>query len=133
MAIDAEILCKAERALGIKLYEWQRAYLTDEPIKISISIMGRVQGHTTAYILKLLLEDTEAAALDLTSRRAIAEVMDWWSFSTYHNRYSNIGYADWFKRMLVDIKRCLHDAGIATRRVAESKRAAEYMTGVKVW
>lgn len=51
MAIDKDILGRAEVALGIKLYDWQRAYLTDEPIKISISIMGRVQGHTTAYML----------------------------------------------------------------------------------
>lgn len=133
MAIDKKVLSKAEAALGITLYDWQRAYLTDKPIKISIKIMGRAQGHTTAYILKLLLEDTEAEALDLTSQRAIAEIMDWWSFSTYHNRYSNIGYADCFRHMLVDIKHCLQDAGIQTRRVAESKRAAEYMTGVKVW
>lgn len=125
MAIDKEILSRGEVALGIKLYDWQRAYLTDEPIKISISIMGRVQGHTTAYMLKLLLEDTEAAPLDFTNKREIAEIMDWWSFSTYHNRYSNIGYADMFRHMLIDIKQQLHSAGIPTRRVAESKRAAE--------
>lgn len=133
MAIDVETLCKAEQALDIKLYDWQRAYLMDEPIKISVRIMGRAQGHTTVYILKLLLEDTEAEALDLTSRQAITEIMDWWSFSTYHNRCRDIGYADLFKRMLVDIKCRLHDAGIVTRRVVESKNAAEYMTRVKVW
>lgn len=70
MAIDKDTLSRAEVALGIKLYDWQRAYLTNEPIKISISIMGRVQGHTTAYILKLLLEDTEVAPLDLRNKRA---------------------------------------------------------------
>lgn len=133
MAIEEKTLHKAEAALNIKLYPWQRAYLMEEPIKIDIMIMGRCAGHTTAYILKLLLENTEAEPLDFTNRRETLDIVDWWSYSTYRNRSDNIGYADLFRRMLTDIKQQLHDAGIQTRRVAENSRAAEYMNRVKVW
>lgn len=133
MKIDADKIRAVELALGYKLYDWQRAYLMDEPTKIDIRMTGRRQGHTTAYILKLLLEDTEAAPINLTNQRAIVDIVDWWSYSDYHRRHDNVGYTRIFTDMLIDIKNALKEHNIQSRRVATDKAVTHYTRRVEVW
>lgn len=133
MAIDAGIIRAVEQALGYKLYDWQRAYLIDEPIKIDIRMTGRMQGHTTAYILKLLLEDIEAEPINLTNQRAVVDIMDWWSYSDYHRRYNNVGYARIFTDMLIEIKSILKEHNVQSRRIATYKGVTHYTRRVEVW
>ena len=133
MAVDAGRIRAVELALGHGLYDWQKAYLMDEPTKIDIRMTGRKQGHTTAYILKLLLEDTEAEPINLTNQRAVVDIMDWWSYSDYHGRYKNVGYAKIFTDMLIDIKTALKEHNIQSRRIATYKGTTHYAGRTEVW
>lgn len=57
-----------ELALKIKLYDWQKAFIFTEN---SYRMKGRQTGYTTAYILKMLLNDGESIHLykyDVLSR-----------------------------------------------------------------
>lgn len=56
MKVTKAMIPFIERALGFELYEWQKAYLLDEPYK---EPSGRAVGRTVAYIVKLLLTNEE--------------------------------------------------------------------------
>jgi hypothetical protein len=49
--MNEELLERIERALGFKLYEWQKEYILG---RLNTSPYGRMQGKTTAHILRQL-------------------------------------------------------------------------------
>jgi hypothetical protein len=49
--MNEELLERMERALGFKLYEWQKEYILG---RLNTSPCGRLQGKTTAHILRQL-------------------------------------------------------------------------------
>jgi len=84
-----EIIRIVERALHIKLYDWQKAYITGVSDYVA---PGRVSGKTTAYMVKLCLSKGEP--IDLT-KRSEAE--------RYADEYHGHAYPDWFKSELWNV------------------------------
>lgn len=84
-----EIIRIVEFALKIKLYDWQKAYITGAADYV---MPGRVSGKTTAYVVKLCL--SEGDPIDLTKRIEIARYAD-----GSHGPH----YSDFFKSQLSDI------------------------------
>ncbi|HHY26432.1 MAG TPA: hypothetical protein GX523_06740 [Desulfitobacterium dehalogenans] len=81
-----EIIRIVELALRIKLYDWQKAYITG----VSDYVMpGRVSGKTTAYMIRLCL--SEGNTIDLTKRDEIRRYAD-----GCHGSH----YLDWFRHEL---------------------------------
>ncbi|MDF2842489.1 MAG: hypothetical protein K0R00_915 [Herbinix sp.] len=111
--ITEAIIIKIEKAFKIKLFEWQVAYLLKKPIVLDIKTTGRRQGKTFAYILDLLINETDP--LDLRSQEHI--VCDWWSLDINPNRMRNETYPKYFKSEVKEIYERLLDNGIPTRRV----------------
>lgn len=84
-----EIIRIVELALHIKLYDWQKAYITGASDYV---MPGRVSGRTTAYMVRLCL--LEGEPIDLSKRSEVDRYADG-SHSTH--------YPDWFKGALRDI------------------------------
>lgn len=84
-----EIIRIIELALRIKLYDWQKAYITGASNYV---MPGRTSGRTTAYMVKLCLSEGEP--IDLTKQREIER---------YADAIHGSKYFDWFKHHLWDI------------------------------
>lgn len=86
----AELFEKVEKALGFKLFCWQKSYIADGSF--------RCYGKTTAEILRELLTDIDGEPLDYTKMSATKK-------------------RGWYIREVISIKQKLNDAGISTRKV----------------
>lgn len=109
LAADA-IIGQVERALGLELYDWQRLYIITG---IWQPPAGRLQGRTLAYILRLLLDQSQPLLLcELQYVRAYAD-------NPFTEQYRPVPthYAGWFKRELSHIHTALQEAGVQTREV----------------
>lgn len=104
-----EIIRIVELALRIKLYDWQKAYITG----VSGYLMpGRASGKTTAYMIKLCLSDGEP--IDLTKGKEIERYID---------EICGSHYFDWFKRELWNIYAELKRVGgLKLRKIYFSER-----------
>lgn len=92
-----EIIRIVELALRIKLYDWQKAYITG----VSGYVMpGRVSGKTIAYMVRLCISEGEP--IDLTKRKEIERYQD----GSHGSQYS-----DWFKHELWRIYMSLERVG----------------------
>lgn len=110
-----KLIGQIERALGIEFYEWQRLYIITG---IWQPPAGRQQGRTTAYIVRLLIDQSKPLLLyDMPETRAYADD----PFTEGQYEAVPTQYAQWFKRELIDIYAKLLDAGVHTRAVAWSR------------
>ncbi|MFJ7951542.1 hypothetical protein ACIQZG_08445 [Lysinibacillus sp. NPDC096418] len=99
MKITIETIPFIEKALGFKLYDWQRAYLLEESYS---EPTGRAVGRTTAYIVKLLL--TNDRVIDSNKNEDIQQYKD---LQSSH-------YGDIFKHELRMIDDKLTSVGLRT-------------------
>lgn len=115
MKIDKSTLYQIEIAFGIKLYDWQKAYLLDEPILSGMRMTGRCTGKTFAYILKKLLSTDEPLIISPYIREF--SICDWWSIERERQRIDNTNYQQWFFGELISIHLKLKEYGIPVREV----------------
>lgn len=105
LKIDIHVLGRVEKALGIKLYDEQIAYiLHDGPYWFG----GRRTGKTLAYCVKLAL--SEGAPLNASEPWNISDP----DCGAPENKYN---YARWFRRFFLDIWHSLKDAGLPVREI----------------
>lgn len=106
-----ELIGKIEKALEIELYDWQRLYLITG---IWQPPGARRQGRTLAYILRLLLDNSQPLLLRRPGEvDAYAErPNDGWRYKTVPTHY-----AKWFRSELKEIYERLRDAGVPVREV----------------
>lgn len=97
--ITEKVLNKVNKALKIKLYPWQRAYIKREPYDES-ELFKRRNGITTAYILRYLLEGGSTTKSALTN------------YADYPSSTTTKMYANWFINQTIDIDRKLKAAGV---------------------
>lgn len=96
--ITPEMIPVIENSFGFQLYDWQRDYLLG---KTNYRAVGRRNGNTFAYCVKLLLSDGEPI-----KRKNIVRYVD-----EYHgNRYLR-----WFAGYCMDINKVLKESGLKTR------------------
>lgn len=92
---------KIERALGFKLYDWQKKYIKNEPHKRP---HGRRTGFTTAYCIKLAMANDEPVS-----------TKDLWLYADgYHGTHYDLA---WFPKFFLDIWTRLHTAGLPVREI----------------
>lgn len=118
--LDRDLLGRVEKALNIKLYEWQINYILDIPMVLDMRITGRGTGKTLAYIIKLLFaDDYPIKSYDMSDIYGIADNYhdDTSLYPSFDNHYTR-----WFKGYLTDIYKCLTSAGIKTRPIFYSKQ-----------
>lgn len=99
MKITESMIPLIEKALGFKLYEWQKAYLVGETFK---EPTGRRVGRTTAYIVKLLL--TNERVIDSNKYKDIQQYKD----------HGGSHYGDFFKHEMRMIDDKLTSVGLRT-------------------
>ena len=105
MEITTEILPLIEKALGIKLYENQRSYLTGDPYNFA----ARGSGKTLAYCIKLALSKGEP----LDTRKPEEFCDEWFRTKTEQKRYAN----NFFRNEFMRIRDQLKDYGFPVREV----------------
>ena len=104
-----EIIRIVEVALRLKLYDWQKAYITGAADYV---MPGRQSGATTAYMIKLCLSDGES--IYLTTLNEIDRYAD-----------GNYGpsYSDWLKNNLWDVYcKLKRIGGLKLRKIYFHKR-----------
>ncbi|MEK3728629.1 hypothetical protein [Lysinibacillus sp. FSL W8-0953] len=104
MKITEELIPLIEKALGFKLYEWQRAYLLEKPYSEPLE---RVTGRTTVYVIKLLLTNREPINIKFDAMR--------------YKDHSGVHYADLFRNYMREIDAKLTAVGLPTRTVKPKK------------
>jgi hypothetical protein len=120
--IDIELLEKIEKALEIKLKDWQKDYILDIPRVLDMRITGRCTGKTLAYVIKLLFSENKPLAA--YRDRQVAEYSDWFSVTNRPER-KEPHYTQWFRRYLWDICTALKENGLQPRPVFFSKEEEE--------
>lgn len=100
MKITEELIPLIEKALGFKLYEWQRAYLLEKPYSEPLE---RATGRTTVYVIKLLL----------TNREPINIKFDAMKYKDHRGEH----YTDFFRNFMGEIDAKLTAVGLPTRTV----------------
>lgn len=113
--INEEILLRIEKVFEIKLYEWQKAYLLDEPILLNIITTGRCQGKTFGYIIKTIFESDEL--LDLRRPESLENKCDWWSLGRSPRDIRYGSYDRFFKSMFKEIYQKLIENDFIVRKV----------------
>lgn len=113
--MNIDLLNSIEKALDIKLYEWQRKYLLEEPMLLDMRITGRATGKTLVWVIKQLFESREP--LDLSDKTGIMKSSDWWCCEVDIYRARSHPYAGWYKNYVKKIYQTLNDKGIQTREV----------------
>ena len=97
-----------EQALGFELYEWQRLYIITgiwQPPE------GRLHGRTTAYILRLLLDQSKPLLL----------------FMGRQYQSVPMQYAGWFRHEIRSIYEQLRAAGVPVREmITEQQRVISW-------
>ena len=106
-----EIIRIVEFALKIKLYDWQKAYITGASDYV---MPGRVSGKTTVYMIKLCL--SEGDPIDLTKREIVER---------YADGIHGSAYVAWFRDELWRVYDALKRiGGIKLREIIFSKNKA---------
>lgn len=103
--ITWKMIPEIEKAFGFSLYDWQKDYLLSDgldniPWEVEI---GRSNGRTFAYCVKLLLSDGEPINPKLSE------------LERYTDEFHGIYYRLWFARYLLEINDTLKKAGFETR------------------
>lgn len=102
VVIDDQIISMIEKALNVRLYEEQRAYLKSADNYYWLG--GRGSGHTLAHCIALALSDGEP--LDMRQPH---------EFSDYGN--GTRAYAkDYYRRMFLEVWNKLSDCGFPVRK-----------------
>lgn len=110
---------KIEKALGFKLYDWQKAYISLESDFVP---EGRCVGATTAFILRWLLnygekiDNFEPYENDqIEHARDARRGLNYWELFPCDNPMLSVQYVvHIYHRMVVEINYKLHQAGIDT-------------------
>ncbi len=97
MKITEEMIPLIEKALGFKLYDWQRAYLLEEQHS---KPKERASGRTTAYIVKLLLTNHEPIDIKFHAMR--------------YKDHQGVHYTDFFRNFMREIDEKLTNVGLPT-------------------
>ena len=100
-----------EQALGFELYGWQRLYIITG---IWQPPAGRQHGRTTAYILRLLLDQSKPLLL-----YEFSQVVAYADNPFMERQYQRVPvhYADWFMREIMDIYERLRAVGVPVREM----------------
>lgn len=123
-----------EQALGFELYEWQRLYIITgiwQPPE------GRLHGRTTAYILRLLLDQSKPLLLyEFSQVAAYADN----PFMERQYQPVPMQYAGWFRHEIRSIYEQLRTAGVPVCKDGRNHRkgsiyhcGSESRTGRKCW
>jgi hypothetical protein len=116
--IDMELIDKVQKALNLKLYDWQIDYILEKPRVLDMRITGRRTGKTLAYIIKLLFTDSKPIrAYDF---KEIEDYSDWYCITNRADR-KEPHYTHWFRRYLKDIYTELKINGLKPRQVFFSR------------
>lgn len=103
--MNEELLERIERALGFNLYEWQKEYILG---RLNTSPCGRLQGKTTAHILRQLFAMPTPLYL-LRDFKMLRCVVDEYHSTSYYSIY---------RRMTLEIAdRLLREEHIVTRPI----------------
>ena len=110
-----------EQALGFELYEWQRLYIITgiwQPPE------GRLHGRTTAYILRLLLDQSKPLLLyELSQVAAYADN----PFMGRQYQSVPMQYVGWFRHEIRSIYEQLRAAGVPVREmITEQQRVISW-------
>ena len=110
-----------EQALGFELYEWQRLYIITgiwQPPE------GRLHGRTTAYILRLLLDQSKPLLLyEFSQVAAYADN----PFMGRQYQPVPMQYAGWFRHEIRSIYEQLRAAGVPVREmITEQQRVISW-------
>ncbi|MFJ7736409.1 hypothetical protein ACIQ2D_08695 [Lysinibacillus sp. NPDC097287] len=105
MEITEKLIPLIEKALGFELYEWQRAYLLNQPHKVPT---GRAVGYTTTYIVKLLLTNDRLIDIKKDVRR-------------YQDYTASGHYSSFFRHEMRMIDDKLTSVGLVTQSVKPKK------------
>lgn len=104
MKITEETLSRLERVFKIQFYPWQKEYLIDD--NWNNRPMGRHNGKTFAYMIKLLLSDGEKIKFsDIKHGKGCYVDGD----------YGGERYVSWFAGELLHLNDILQNAGFETR------------------
>lgn len=97
MKITDSTLDKIEKVFELHLYDWQKDYIkgitNERPV-------GRYNGKTFAYCIRLLLEDREKISVR--------------ELGKYKDEVHGSGYQRWFCGYLIEINKVLRDNGFET-------------------
>lgn len=104
MKIAENVIPLIEKALGFELYEWQKAYLLNEPVNIP---KERAAGKTVAYIIKLLLTNKEPINIKHDAHR--------------YKDHPSSHYTHWFRSEMKNIDDKLTSVGLITCSVKAEK------------
>lgn len=110
-----------EQALGFELYEWQRLYIITgiwQPPE------GRLHGRTTAYILRLLLDQSKPLLL-----YAFSQVAAYADNPFMGRQYQPVPmqYVGWFRHEIRSIYEQLRAAGVPVREmITEQQRVISW-------
>lgn len=103
--MNEELLERIERGLGFKLYEWQKEYILG---RLNTSPCGRLQGKTTAHILRQLFAMPTTLYLP-TDIRLLKCVVD---------EHHTTSYYRFYREMALEIaERLLRNERIVTRPI----------------
>lgn len=110
-----------EQALGFELYEWQRLYIITgiwQPPE------GRLHGRTTAYILRLLLDQSKPLLLyEFSQVAAYADN----PFMGRQYQPVPMQYVSWFRHEIRSIYEQLRAAGVPVREmITEQQRVISW-------
>ena len=108
---------KVEKALGFKLYEWQKSYIRMDIDEIPVG--GRGNGKTLAYILRHLLNyEVKYADYSVVSGKYYGHYDDWyyqpWFIFPCDEFPSREYVSRWYPRYVIDIDRLLKEHEIET-------------------
>lgn len=99
--ISKELIPKIEESLGFKLHQPVIDYLTED--KITFNNNGRIQGKTTAHILKQILDRDYCPCINLKELR-------------YSDRYADMNpnrdYKSFYYHMFMEYYYKLKDSGL---------------------
>lgn len=90
-----------EAALGHRLHEWQKSYLTTG----QMPYLGRASGRTTIYCVRIILTHPEMIELE-----KVEELRD---------EDHGASYRRWFRTFFMDVWHCLKEAGLPVVKVIE--------------
>ena len=113
--LNINVLKHIEKALDVKFYDWQLAYLLKQPMLLDLKTTGRCTGKTLTYIIELLFMDD--SILDLSKYENAVEHCDWWSVEKHKERIKSSSYPSWFVHNLKTVYIMLNEKGIKTRIV----------------
>lgn len=98
-----DFIKQVEKALGFKLYDWQKAYILDKGL---LPVGGRKNGKTLAVMLKCMMPDLP----DMKWKR---DDIQYFTDGTVKTRRYDMWYENEFKKLYFKLK----DAGVELRKI----------------